>query len=89
MTYKVSITDFRNNLTNYIDLALAGKNVTVRDEKKGVDLVKITKADQEDFNWDEHLKWMENFKPILKEVDVKDYEKRRKKTKMRLKKYNW
>ena len=35
----VSITDFRNNLTNYIDLALAGKNVTVRDEKKGVDIL--------------------------------------------------
>lgn len=65
MTYKVSITDFRNNLTNYIDLALSGKNVTVRDEKKGVDLVKIIKADEELFDWNEYLNWINNFKPFL------------------------
>jgi len=60
MNYTVSYTDFRKNMSDYADMAIAGKSVTVRDEKRGIPIFKIVKADKEDFDWDEYVKFVKS-----------------------------
>ncbi|MEK7168507.1 MAG: hypothetical protein AAB778_00670 [Patescibacteria group bacterium] len=71
MNYTVSFTDFRKNMINYADMANSGKSVTVNDERRGIPLFKIVKADEDNFDWDEYMKWIDNFKPFLTDNGVK------------------
>ncbi|EKE05754.1 MAG: hypothetical protein ACD_19C00182G0082 [uncultured bacterium] len=75
MNYTVSFTDFRKNISNYADMVNAGKSVTVNDEKKGIPLFKIVRADEDNFDWDKYMSWMENFTPFLTDSDVKSMSK--------------
>lgn len=84
MNYTVSYTDFRKNISNYADMASSGKSVTVNDEKRGIPMFKIVKADEDNFNWDKYMLWMENFTPFLTDGDVKSMNKFRKDVDRRL-----
>ena len=75
MNYSVSYTDFRKNISKFSDMVNMGKTVTVNDEKRGISLFKIVKADEDNFNWDEYMKWMENFTPFLTDKGVKSMER--------------
>lgn len=75
MNYTVSFTDFRKNISKFSDMANMGKTVTVNDEKRGVPLFKIIKADEDNFDWNEYMHWMENFTPFLTDEDVKSMSK--------------
>lgn len=89
MNYLVSVSDFRKNMPDYFDLAMAGKTVTVNDEKRGVNLVKIIKADEHEFDWDEYMKFIENFEPVFTDEDVKSISTQRKKSRNRMKRVDW
>lgn len=61
MNVVVSISDFRNNLSDYIDLVGKGdKDVLVKDEKKDrvVGVFSIPKEDE--FDWDEYIKFVKS-----------------------------
>lgn len=75
MNYTVSFTDFRKNMISYADMANAGKPVTVNDERRGIALFKIVKADEGGFDWGPKLAWMKNFKPFLSDESIKDMKK--------------
>lgn len=60
MNYTVSFTDFRKNMIDYADMVNGGKSLTVNDEKRGVPLFKVIRADEEDFDWDEYMKFVES-----------------------------
>lgn len=60
MNYTVSFTDFRKNIIDYADMANMGKSVTVNDEKRGISLFKIVKADEDNFDWDGYIKFVES-----------------------------
>lgn len=84
MNYTVSFTDFRKNISNYADMANSGKSVTVNDEKRGIPMFKIVKADEDNFDWDKYMSWMENFTPFLTDGDVKSMNNFRKDVDKRL-----
>lgn len=71
MNYTVSFTEFRKNISKFSDMVNIGKTVTVNDEKKGISLFKIVKADEDNFDWDEYTKWMDNFKPFITDAGIK------------------
>ena len=75
MTTAVSVTDFRDNFSDYLDLLIRGYKVEVNDAKKGKKLVTLVAEKEEEFDWDAHLKWIRNLKPFLTEGDVKDMKK--------------
>ena len=60
MNYTVSVSDFRKNISKFSDMANAGKPVTVNDEKRGIPMFKIVKADEDNFDWDEYIKFVES-----------------------------
>jgi hypothetical protein len=59
MNYTISYTDFRKNMSKYSDIVNMGKTVTVKDEKKGISLFKVIKADEDNFDGDEYIKFVE------------------------------
>lgn len=75
MNYTVSFSDFRKNISKFSDMVSMGKTVTVKDEKRGVSLFKIVKADEDNFNWNEYTEWMDNFKPFITDAGVKSMKK--------------
>ena len=90
MNVVVSFTDFRNNLSDYFDLIKDGKKeVVVRDEKKGRVIGKLIVAKEKEFDWDEHMEFLKNFKPVFTEKDVEDIKRLRKADRKRLKNLNW
>ncbi len=40
----VSVTDLRNNISQYLERAMKGTRILIRDEKKGVTVAQITKT---------------------------------------------
>lgn len=89
MTITVSFTDFRNNLSSHLRTLKKGDKVTIRDEKKGEDLLTLAAEKEKEFDWDAHIKWMKNFKPFLTEADVAAYRNRRKRSRARIKRNNY
>ena len=57
---KIYFDQFRKNISNYASIANTGNPVTVNDEKRGVPLFKIVKADEDNFDWDEYIKFVES-----------------------------
>lgn len=56
MNVIVSISDFRNNLSDYIDLIGRGdKEVLVKDEKKDEVVGVFSVPKKEEFNWDKYM----------------------------------
>lgn len=91
MNVIVSISDFRNNLSDYIDLIRDGrKSVEVKDEKKDRVVGVFTAKKEEKFNWDEYMKFVKSVGgKLFTDEDVKDIERARKATNRRFKKLNW
>jgi len=59
MNIVVSISDFRNNLSDYIDLIGAGeKDILVKDEKKNKVVGVFFVPKKEEFDWDEYVKFV-------------------------------
>lgn len=44
MTLTVSVSQFRNNMADYLDKVIAGNRVLIRDEKKDVAIAELTKT---------------------------------------------
>lgn len=61
MNVVVSISDFRNNLSDYIDLIGRGdKEVLVKDEKKDEVVGVFSVPKKEEFDWDEYIKFVKS-----------------------------
>lgn len=61
MNVVVSISDFRNNLSDYIDLIGRGdKEVLVKDEKKDEVVGVFSIPKKEEFDWDEYIKFVKS-----------------------------
>ena len=90
MNVVVSISDFRNNLSDYIDLIRGGdKSVEVVDEKKDKVVGLFVAKKEEEFDWDEYMMFLKNFKPVFTDEDVRQIKRLRKATDKRLKELNW
>ncbi|MBF8250114.1 MAG: hypothetical protein HW400_715 [Candidatus Levybacteria bacterium] len=44
MTLTVSVSQFRNNMADYLDKVIAGNRILIRDEKKDVAIAELTKT---------------------------------------------
>lgn len=64
MTTTVSYSEFRKNLSKYIDLLHKdGAKVSLEDARTGKKLITLGKVDDKaDFDWDEYMKLLENIK---------------------------
>jgi hypothetical protein len=61
MNVVVSISDFRNNLSDYIDLIGKGdREVLVKDKKKDEVVGVFSIPKKEKFNWDEYIKFVKS-----------------------------
>jgi antitoxin (DNA-binding transcriptional repressor) of toxin-antitoxin stability system len=56
MNLTVSVSDFRDNLTDYLSLLQQGKKVIVKDARKDKPLVELTSVKPEQFDWDNYIK---------------------------------
>lgn len=90
MNVVVSISDFRNNLSDYIELIRDGRrSVEVNDEKKDRVVGVFAAKKEEKFDWDEYMMFLKNFKPVFTDEDVRQIKRLRKATDKRLKELNW
>ncbi|MDP3994272.1 MAG: hypothetical protein Q8P91_00380 [bacterium] len=61
MNIVVSISDFRNNLSDYIDLIRGGdKSVEVVDEKKDKVVGLFVAKKEEEFDWNKYMKFVKS-----------------------------
>jgi antitoxin (DNA-binding transcriptional repressor) of toxin-antitoxin stability system len=56
MNLTVSVSDFRNNLTDYLELLREGEKVVIKDARKDKTKVELTASEPSGFNWDNYLK---------------------------------
>ncbi len=89
MTTIVSFTDFRNDLSKYIDYLKKGNEVIIKNTKKDEELVTLVAKKDEEFDWDEYMKFVRNFKPVFTDKDVEAITKARKATNKRLRDLDW
>ena len=54
MTWTVSISDFRNNLSDYLEKVKLGDSLIIKDEKKGEEIVEV--VPKKKFDVDKYLK---------------------------------
>jgi len=56
MNISVSVSDFRDHLTDYLELLQAGRKVVIKDARKDNPLVELTASKPAAFDWDNYLK---------------------------------
>ena len=56
MNVTVSVSDFRDNLTDYLELLWRGKRVVIKDARKDAPIVELTASEPTGFNWDNYIK---------------------------------
>ncbi len=56
MNLTVSVSDFRDNLTDYLALLQEGKKVVIKDARKDRSVVELIAKKPESFDWDKHIK---------------------------------
>ncbi len=56
MNLNVSVSDFRDNLTDYLELLRGGKKVVIKDARKDRPLVELTASRPVDFDWDYYIR---------------------------------
>jgi len=78
MTKTVTVSEFRDNLSYYLELLKKKVAISVTDGRKGTVLVNLVHKDEPEFDWDAHIKWIKNMKPFLTDEDLKDVKKFRK-----------
>jgi antitoxin (DNA-binding transcriptional repressor) of toxin-antitoxin stability system len=84
MTTNVSFTEFRQKLTDYIELLKNGAEIVIKDAKKGKEIVTLVAKKAEKFDWDEHIS---NLKSLAGSglLSSRDDENARKKFRLSLK----
>jgi PHD/YefM family antitoxin component YafN of YafNO toxin-antitoxin module len=85
----VSFTEFRDKLPKYLESLSKGKSVTVMNAKKGKKLVILVAKKEKEFDWDEHMEFVENIKPFWTKEDDEMLRKSRKASVERFKRLNW
>lgn len=90
MTTVVSYSEFRKNMAAYLDLVREeGHVVKIKDAKRGKIIAEVKAPSEAQFDWDAHMKFMENFKPVFTDKDVEQIKELRRKDRERIKKSNW
>jgi len=56
MNLTVSVSDFRDNLTDYLSLLQQGKKVIIKDARKNKPLIELTSVKPKQFDWDNYIK---------------------------------
>lgn len=51
----ISVSDFRNNLTNYLELLQTGNKVVIKNAKKDKTVVELMSSAPPEFDWDAYL----------------------------------
>ena len=92
MTTTVTVSEFRNNLSKYLDI-LSKKDAKVElvDGRKKKPILRIIKDTEPDFDWDEYMQFVKSMKgsKIFTDKDVRGMKKVREATNKRLKNLNW
>ncbi|MEK7111016.1 MAG: hypothetical protein AAB856_00320 [Patescibacteria group bacterium] len=52
----VSVSDFRDNLTDYLGLLQTGNKIVIKDARKDKTIVELTSSTPRNFDWDTYLK---------------------------------
>lgn len=52
----VSVSDFRDNLTDYLGLLQTGNKIVIKDARKDKTIVELTSSTPKKFDWDTYLK---------------------------------
>ena len=94
MTTTATVSEFRENLSKYIDLVNEkGKKIHIIDGRKGKVLAEIRKPSKKpkkkEFDWDKHMEFVRNFKPIFTNEDVKQLKKGRQADEKRFRELKW
>ncbi|MFV1916879.1 MAG: hypothetical protein ACC618_00095 [Patescibacteria group bacterium] len=90
MSITVKISDFRNNLADYLDLVREkGESVLIKDGRRDEVVGELVRPKEEEFDWDEYMKFVKNFKPVFTDKDVEDIKKARKATSKRMRELDW
>ena len=92
MTTTVTVSEFRENLSKYIDLVQEKKRkVDIVDGRKGKVLATLVKKKKKEFDWDGYMKFVRSLKgsKLFTDEDVKDMRDAREATNKRLKNLDW
>lgn len=77
MTYTVTVSEFRQNLSHYLELLRNKAKVSVTDGRKGKVLVELVGDKTEEFDWDSYLKKIEGLRgsSLIRDTDMKNMKK--------------
>lgn len=90
MTTIVSYSDFRRNLSDYIDFVNKKEGVVkIRDEKRGKIIAQLITPKKEEFDWDSYMKFLDGFEPIFTDNDIEKIKRQRGMGLERRKRLNW
>lgn len=56
MNVTVLVSNFRDHLTDYLELLQAGRNVVITDARKGKSIIELTSSKPSGFDWDAYIK---------------------------------
>ncbi len=57
MSTTIIFSEFRDNLTNYLNLMKEkGEKLIIKDGRTGKTIIKIKNSDSADFDWEKHIK---------------------------------
>lgn len=56
MNLTVSVSDFRDHLSDYLELLQAGEKVVIKDARKDKPIVELTSSKPKEFDWDLYMK---------------------------------
>ncbi|KKQ75265.1 MAG: hypothetical protein US96_C0014G0023 [Candidatus Woesebacteria bacterium GW2011_GWB1_38_5b] len=93
MTTIVSYSEFRENLSKYFSLLKKkGSEIVIKDARNGKELIRLVATEKKkiEFDWDEHIKFVESIGgKLFTDEDVKAIKELRKRSKERAKRLNW
>ena len=86
----VTVSEFRNNLADYLELIRKNKRVSITDGRRGKVLVTLKKEKKVEFDWDEHMKFIESIGgKLFTDKDVEAIKDLRRRSRQRAKRLNW
>ena len=86
----VTVSEFRNNLADYLELIRQKKRVSITDGRRGKVLVTLKKEKKVEFDWDEHMKFIESIGgKLFTDKDVEAIKDLRRRSRQRAKRLNW
>lgn len=56
MNIVVSVSDFRNNLVDYLQLLHEGKRIVIKDARKDKLILELTASKPSSFDWDSYIR---------------------------------